>query len=133
MDPIEYARGLRDLADWVEQNADQLEDRELRDDLGQIFVCRLGRDEFVDAVRMLGTGDKTSDDSYFNVTRRFGPVAVQAYTPRATVCQRVVTGVRTVTRQVPDPDAPLVTVTEEVEDVDWVCEPSILKLAEGAV
>jgi hypothetical protein len=42
---------------------------------------------------------------------------------RPAVCERVVTGTREVVKTVPAPDAPMVEVTEVVEDVEWVCEP----------
>lgn len=44
---------------------------------------------------------------------------------RAAVCERVVTGIETVTETVPDPEyiAPTVTVTREVETVEWRCGP----------
>lgn len=44
---------------------------------------------------------------------------------REAVCERVVVGVTTVTREVPDPSVvvPLVEVTEEVETVEWKCSP----------
>lgn len=46
---------------------------------------------------------------------------------RDSVCERVVTGTREVTREVPDPVAlaavPTTVVTETVEDVEWRCAP----------
>lgn len=50
---------------------------------------------------------------------------------REAVCERVVTGTKTVTREVPDPsvDVPTIEVTEEIETVEWVCSP----LLESAV
>jgi hypothetical protein len=52
---------------------------------------------------------------------------VKVTTYRDAVCERVVTGTREVTREVRDPDAlaavPTTTVTETVEDVEWVCAP----------
>jgi hypothetical protein len=46
---------------------------------------------------------------------------------RNEVCEKVVTGTREVTKEVPDPEAlaavPKVTVTETVEDVEWRCHP----------
>jgi hypothetical protein len=48
------------------------------------------------------------------------------------VCERVVTGTRLETKEVPDPEAlkavPLVTVTETVEDVEWRCMPLLADL-----
>jgi hypothetical protein len=67
------------------------------------------------------------DGKYFDVTASWGPVTAKAWTMREQVCERVVTGVKTVTETVPDPEAlaavPTVEVTHEVETVDWVCKP----------
>lgn len=64
---------------------------------------------------------------YAGVVVRFGEVGVHVYAARGEVCERIVTGTREVTKEVPDPDAlaavPKVTVTETVEDVEWKCTP----------
>lgn len=72
--------------------------------------------------------DKDIDDQWHNLTVTFvGGVRVAVLAYRDEVCERVITGVETVTKQVPDPEklaaVPLVEVTEEVEQVDWVCRP----------
>jgi hypothetical protein len=53
---------------------------------------------------------------------------VEVIVDRPAVCERVVTGTKTVTREVPDPAAPKVTVTEEVETAEWVCRPLLAEM-----
>lgn len=64
---------------------------------------------------------------YAGVILRFGEVGLYVYAGRGEVCERIVTGTREVTKEVPDPKAlaevPKVTVTETVEDVEWKCTP----------
>ena len=58
-------------------------------------------------------------------------MSLEVWTNRANVCERVVTGTRTITETVRDPalvDAvPLVEVTREEEIVEWVCDEAILR------
>ena len=61
------------------------------------------------------------------VRKRVGDVTVKMLASRDEVCERVVTGVETVTETVPDPElvaqVPLVEVNRAVELVEWVCRP----------
>lgn len=66
---------------------------------------------------------KNFSDRHGIVSLDFGVMHLDVYAARDQVCERVVTGTETVTKQVPDPAAPLVEVTEEVEQVEWVCRP----------
>lgn len=54
---------------------------------------------------------------------------------RAQVCERVVTGVETVTEEIPDPEylaaAPKITRTREVETVEWKCVPLLAQADEA--
>lgn len=67
----------------------------------------------------LGAVEKDQDDDYARVTRRFGTVFVEAYAQRETVCERIEVGTETV--EVPDPDAPKVTIERPV--YEWRCAP----------
>jgi len=62
---------------------------------------------------------------FFELEREFGPFTLQLSAWRNTVCEKVVTGTRTV--QKPDPEAvvPLVDVVEEV--FEWRCSPLLEK------
>lgn len=86
------------------------------------------RDEFLATVRAFpGTREKDPRQNYFDVEVQLAGLHVSITTYRDQVCERVVTGVREVTREVPDPESlaavPTTTVTETVEDVEWVCAP----------
>lgn len=66
---------------------------------------------------------KDFSDKHGIVSLDFGTMRLDVYAHREQVCERVVTGTEKVTKQVPDPAAPTVEVTEEVETVEWVCRP----------
>lgn len=132
MDAMEYAAGLREFADWVENNA------ELLDGSMSSGVSLLSNDpisiwgssgETVAALaRAFGRAEKNYDsDSLFYMRRSFGALPVEVYAGRETVCRKVVIGTKTVTREMPDPDAPKVTVTETEEIVEWECSPLLAK------
>jgi hypothetical protein len=59
------------------------------------------------------------DDEHIEASRMFGSVRVRVWTRRTNVCARRVVGTETV--EVPDPEAPLVTIEREV--VEWDCAP----------
>lgn len=66
-------------------------------------------------------------DGYLDVTVPLRALQIGLTDLRDRVCDRVVTGSTTVTEEIPDPDyiaaAPKVTVTREVESVEWKCQP----------
>lgn len=124
-----YVEGLRTLADLIERhdelplpydvtaqwiNVSSSEDDQRR--IAQTF-----------ARVMPGTIAKSVRDTAFDLDGQVGAVNVGMILSRDAVCTRVMKEVREVTREVPDPDAlaavPTVTVTETVEDVEWVCQP----------
>lgn len=130
----QMAAGLRQVADFVEQNPDlaggfehtlvttgmnvhlRADDRAAQ--LGQYAQA---------AARHGAKVTKEVDDQWHNVVLDFGGVKVRVLAYRSEVCERVVTGTETVTKSVPDPDVlatvPTVEVTEIVETVEWVCKP----------
>lgn len=97
------------------------------------------REPLAEIARAMGTANKTADDrtGRFVVWRQFAGIKLLASADRAEVCERVVTGTREVTKEVPDPEAlaavPKVTVTEVVEDVDWVCTPLLKAAPKGLI
>jgi hypothetical protein len=90
------------------------------------------REQLAVIARAMGTAEKAVHESLprFQVVRRFAGIALVASADRGEVCERVVTGTREVTREVPDAEAlkavPKVVVTEVIEDVEWRCT-SLLK------
>lgn len=136
----EYIEGLRLLADLLEHhdtvplpydgNRGAIawvlngKDYDKRAALQQILVAVPGaksKDVIAD-----GAGD-----DLFTVEGRLAGLRVKVILHREDVCERVVVGVETVTKTVPDPelvqaalaDIPEIEVTEQVEHVEWRCSP----------
>lgn len=90
-------------------------------------VDNIGR--FTRAALAVGaTITKEYGDIFGGIVADFGgDVVIKMYAHREQVCERVVTGSRTVTRQVRDPAAlaavPIVDVTSTEDVVEWVCAP----------
>lgn len=124
-----FVSGLRTLADLIEQH-DELP---VPYDVTAMWIVGLASDEEQRRVAqtfvrtMPGAVAKGVRDTAFDLDGQIGPVNVSMILNRDAVCTRVVKDTREVTREVPDPDAlaavPTVTVTETVEDVEWVCGP----------
>jgi len=135
-DRADYIAGLRALADLLEQH----------DELplpshgaSQPLDWWIWEHEVEDAKAVMATivrllpGAKSKvvgesgASSWFTVEAKLHGLRINVNARRNTVCRRVVKGVREVTKEVADPEAlaavPTVTVTETVEDVEWVCEP----------
>ena len=123
-----YLDGLQELVDFLK--AHPAVDFNPEYSVITILWHRSGVDELAKAARLLGRVEKRSDDSFLNLERHFGPHRIQAYSSHTAVCERVVVGTETVTREEPDPEAlkqvPKITVTEEREIVEWKCPESIL-------
>lgn len=129
----EQAAGLRALADVIEANphiAPQFEyalkhgmNVFVRGDDAQGEMAELIRI----ALRHKGDITKQAVGEYMAVSAAWGAVTVDFNAARDQVCERVVTGVETVTKTVKDPEAlaavPDVEVTEEVETFEWKCLP----------
>jgi hypothetical protein len=127
---VGYIIGLRQLADLLERHDDLALPYEGRG------YARLGifvetKDEVLAWVRAMdGPVSKQydSDGSYdFRAEGALAGLNLRVYAPRGEVCERIVTGVETVTETVPDPEAlaavPTVEVTREVEQIEWRCHP----------
>lgn len=119
-----WIASLREVADFYEQHPDfPLAG-------GQRFLAYVGTyntndrpARFAELASMLGgQRSKDADDDWFRVIRKFGPFEIEVYAERDAVCTKTVVGTETV--EVPDPDAPKITIEREV--VEWTCEPSVL-------
>lgn len=125
------AAGLRQLAGLIENLTDETLLADYEGSFSDILTPVNGKDELAAHIRAgLAAGAKVTkyfSPGFAGAYLHFGPVAVRPYDSRDAVCERVVTGTREVTEEVPDPDAlasvPKVTVTKTVEDVEWVCKP----------
>lgn len=124
----EYIAGLRALADLLEAQP------ELMKPHGALQVIPLGeqqsREQLAVWARALpGKKDKQINDTFANLVGTLRGVQVKVVAYRDEVCERVVTGTETVTKKVKDPEAlaavPEIEVTEEVEQVEWVCRPML--------
>jgi hypothetical protein len=65
----------------------------------------------------------TTAETYFDLRGSIDGFFYELTALRSEVCERVVTGVETITMTVPDPavTVPTVEVTQEVETVEWRC------------
>jgi hypothetical protein len=122
----EYIAGLRALADLLDQHPDVPTPYHGHD--VELAIFTRNKDELITTARALpGKLDKAFDarrDVYgFELHGKIHGLQVIVYAHRDQVCHRVVTGTRQVTKTVPAPDAPMVEITETVEDVEWQCEP----------
>lgn len=110
-------QGLRELADFLALHPDVP-----CDSYGvSMQVYGLNKDDLVRAVRAGGVEwRKLHFGSYFELRATFsGEVSIGLNTDREQVCEKRVVGQETV--EVPDPDAPKVTVTRDV--IEWDCTP----------
>ncbi|MHB1950203.1 MAG: hypothetical protein ACYCQK_01860 [Acidiferrobacteraceae bacterium] len=137
----EWAAQLRALADAVEHSG--IFDDTCAD--GILFVrgfwTYYDKDParaMAEAARAIGgrwEKEQNEDMRQMRLVRRFGPHRIMLFTARENVCERVVVGTETVTREMPDPDAPpvpTITVTEEVERFEWRCSPLLAAAGEEA-
>lgn len=133
--------GLRAFADMIEQHPHIAEYLRygtldgLNIPVGHHADPRQAMADMIRAGRSVGgTVAKSYDTRWGNADILLSDgVKLHVYAQREKVCTRVVTGVETVTREVPDPsvEVPMVTVTEQVETVEWVCEPLLAAAGTG--
>lgn len=142
-DRTAFAQGLRDLADALDAHPEiplpttpffaRIHPPTDLDDERKREYARRRAAEIARAIP--SKVDKQAFGSVFSLSAKFGPISVDFDFNREQVCERVVTGTRTVTEEEPDPDAmaqvPKRTVTREVEDVEWRCPDSLLGSTDG--
>lgn len=130
----EYIAGLRALADLLERNPDLDLPTYGKWSWSPIRVVitrddgQRQRDQLAAWARAL-PGEKTKapagqDGEMLTLAGRLRGIWIDVLADRDEVCERVVIGTHEVTKEIPDPDAPTVTVTEIVEDVRWECKPA---------
>ena len=107
----DVVRGLRDLADVMEQN------RAIQVPWEIVINAFADTREEIAAVARTGSWRKAFAGDWFSLRREFGgSVALDVSIQRAQVCKRVVVGKMTLPAQ---PE-------REVEQVEWQCEDSLL-------
>jgi hypothetical protein len=121
--------GIRALADFLEAHPD-LD----APDTDRFHVCltwngdpKAEMAKWARAASHLKPVKDFDSDQFARLLIPFGPTSIEVFANRSQICERVVTGVTQVTETVPDPElvkaVPLVEVTREIEDVEWVCTP----------
>lgn len=128
-----YTASLRAFADLLDANPNLIDTARMAHDRQLICVSynedpRERMAAFIRAGKAAGFPVRKSyNDTYGNVDIDLGAFTLHVYADREQVCERIVTGTREVTREVPDPEAlkavPTTTVTETEDVVEWVCTP----------
>jgi hypothetical protein len=132
--PEDIVRGLRLLADMVEQNPQLAENFRHSLQTSGLNLHLYGDEraaQMAEIARIARRyGAKTTKDVFgdmHNVMCDFGFVKVDILARRTEVCERVVVDTVEVTEEVPDPEVlatvPKVTVTRTEEVVEWQCRP----------
>jgi hypothetical protein len=107
-DREELIQGLRDMADFLEQQPDV----PIVYHAG-MSVPVFGIDTIRAAIRAMGDVEKRFEGNYVSVIRRFGPVKYEVFVAREDVCEKTVVGKRVVPEH-------------EEEIVEWSCRESLL-------
>lgn len=125
-----HIASLRLIADWLAEHPEVKIPYHHMGDEVHIYIHRDARAEMATIARAMGRAEKGVDGDRFELRRQFGTLTLIASARREDVCERVVIGTSEVTVEVPDPEAlaalPKVQVTRVVEEVTWVCPPSLL-------
>lgn len=125
---IEYANGLRALADYLEAQP--------ASDLPETTLSNYYLDEKEDAARVLKAMKpcaKEYHDEYFYIVRNFGPIRYEYVFTRSKVCTPRVVGTRVIdAHTIPEKVTPAQEVPERTEDIiEWDCgEPLLAKPTE---
>lgn len=119
---INYVRGLRELADFLEKHP------KLVPSYGgeTINVFAYTKKDLAEMAREMGTCEKLDQDYWFTMRKKFPPHKFDLNITREKVCTKVKTGTRVVEK--PDPDAlkavPRISVEEDI--YEWKCPESVL-------
>jgi len=128
-----YIAGGRELFDILEANPDlPLPSAGSLMPLTLFFHGNTAKNDLASALLAFpGTKAKSVRDNYFDVAINLHGLKVQLTALREQVCERVVTGTEVITREVPDPKVrvSMVTVTETVETVEWICSPLLSEVS----
>lgn len=123
-----FIRGLRELADYIEVTPAfplPAAHNVMAFAEGNIDAQRA---TLVELARSGGRWEKNASDSYFELSRRFGSIPVVVMADHESVCVRKVVGQRITHKPDPAAVAELPKVPVVVDEVEWVCPPSLLAL-----
>ena len=132
--PDDIVKGLRLLADIVEQNPHMAENFRHEMQVSGMNLHLYGDDraaQMAEIARVMRKHGATTTKDVFgnlhNVVCDFGFIKVDILANREEVCERVVVDTVEVVEEVPDPEVlatvPKVTVTRTEEIVEWQCRP----------
>ena len=126
-----YVDGLHELADFLATQPELLDRATFS--RSEFYIFAWDAPTFARLALALGTATKRSDNTHYNVERKFGPILLQVTARHEVVCERVVVGSETVEVTGPDPEAvaalPVTTRTETIEKIEWICPPNLHDLA----
>src|ERR1700677_796620 len=119
----QWLKGLREIVEFLHNHPEAINTySSLRVPIGVDST-----EDLIDrATAIGGKWDKEEGEEYFHLVKHFGEHQVRLMVKRDQVCERVLIGNETV--EVPDPNAPKVTITQPV--YEWRCPDSLLALAE---
>jgi hypothetical protein len=121
-----FSKALRDLADWLDANPDFVPEYH---DAALFLKDGLAPSDIGRCAMALGLCGKDSYNGDYILKKDWGGgLQTSFWFPKTGICKRVVTGTKTVTKEIPDPSAPMLTVTDEVETFEWVCPDSVLEM-----
>jgi hypothetical protein len=125
---------MRRICDFLESHPEFKLPYEMN--TGKTTAFPSGKADFAAHVRMLGSGNKEVDDSFFRFSRDFGGVVIELAESRDLICDRVVVGTKEIETEEADPVAvaaiPKVKVRKQVEIVEWRCPDNLLSAAQSA-
>lgn len=128
----EMAAGLRAVADLLVAHPELAEKARYSFDQVNLYVDDIDEIRaFVHAGLAHGAKiTKAASEQYLTAELRWsaGLVGLDVFAKREKVCERVVVGTETV--EIPDPDAPKITVERDV--VEWKCRPILASTEGGA-
>lgn len=120
MERTEIIKGLRELADWLEDTPEAIMTS------GSIVISEwaYNKEGIIALAKTPGTFEKVYEGGYFDLRRHFsGNIRYQMSSPRRVVCEARVVGTRKVEHRDPELVA-LVPMIEKDEDiVEWDCIP----------
>lgn len=94
---IEIINGIRAMLDWLESH----EEVPIPNGFEDIQIYPDGKENLLKVARAMGSFKKSSDESFFHVTKDFGSIKVRASEWRNQVCTRKQVGIRKIEERVP--------------------------------
>jgi len=134
----EYTAGLRALADLLDANPDVPVPHSGSSKsfaIEWILANNPHQRELLAVVARFipGAVRKDASTKFFDISGKVRGLHLHAWADRNEVCTRRVVGTHQETKQIPDPAASLVEVTETVEEVEWDCGPILAPAGKAAV